>query len=93
MEWKDVFENYSGYGICGVDKGFLQSAKKTGSTAIFKATIQEDVGNSWFSLSQKGERMFPRNAGYKYSPARMQIFKLKGKGLNDGVEYIEGKSS
>jgi hypothetical protein len=33
--------------------------------------------------------MFPRNAGYKYSPAGMMIFKLKGKTIDDGVTLIE----
>ena len=31
--------------------------------------------------------MFPRNSGYKYSPARIHIFKMMGKGLDDGLEH------
>lgn len=29
--------------------------------------------------------MFPKNSGYKYSPARMHLVQLDGKGLDDGV--------
>ena len=51
----------------------------------------EQTGEYTLSVSQVGERMYPRDSGYKYSNSRMILVRLNnGQDLNDGVTYIKG---
>ena len=80
-----LVDKFISYGWCSIkDNASLQSVQKSGSTGIYKVKIEEE-GAYEFSISQKGERMFPTNSGYRYSPARMHLVKLNGKSLEDGV--------
>lgn len=47
----------------------------------------DSSGEYTFSISQKGERMFPENSGYKYSNCRLFLLKV-----GDQHEYIKGNT-
>ena len=64
-------------------------AQAQGDYGLFRVTIGRS-GTHTFSVSHKGERMFPRNSGYQYSNSRLFLIRLNGAGLSDGVEYIKG---
>ena len=57
---------------------------------LVKIKIEAD-GEQTFSVSQKGERIFPRNTEYEYSSCRFIVLKSSnGENLDDGTEFIGG---
>lgn len=50
-------------------------------------TTIDTPGEYTFSISQKGERMFPEDSGYKYSNCRLFLLKVSG-----GDQYIKGNT-
>lgn len=53
---------------------YLKDTHEEGSYAFFKLNVEES-GEYTFCISQKGERMFPRDSGYQYSNVRMILMR------------------
>jgi hypothetical protein len=90
MDFEDMKQYFGRVQICKYTNGHAYSfAKCEGNYHLHRLHVTQE-GEHTFSISQKGERMFPRNSGYDYSPCRLWLVKLSGSGLFDGVEYIKG---
>jgi hypothetical protein len=73
MDYQDMIQYFSACQVCKWNEENEYSFIKTeGSLSYVKVTITE-AGNYTFSISQKGERMFPRGSGYKYSNSRLGL--------------------
>ena len=79
--------------ICKYFDDFLYSNQGVNAGYDLLEFSVSEGGNYTFSVSQKGERMFPADSGYEYSSARMTLAKLTGDTLSDGVSFIKATSS
>lgn len=87
MDFNDFKQYFGRCQICEVsDTHQFSFVKHTGPYGLLKFSAQSS-GEYTFSVSQKGERMFPRNSGYQYSNARLWVVKILGDGQ---FQYIQG---
>ena len=67
----------------------IKAGRKPGYHLI-KMVIEGD-GDQTFSVSQKGERMFPRRSEYEYSSCRVLVLRSSnGVDLSEGLDYVGG---
>ena len=91
MDIEDMKKYFDRVQLCKIHDDFTYTYSKCENTsaAVFKVEIPT-AGKYTFSVSQKGERMFPKNSGYEYSDARCFLVKINAKGADTKVTYIKG---
>lgn len=94
MDIEDMKKYFDRVQVCKIhdDFSYTYSKIEDGSVAVFKVEIPTS-GKYTFSVSQRGERMFPKNSGYEYSDARCFMAKINGEGSETKVTYIKGTKS
>ena len=86
MDYNDMIQYFTSVQVCKwADYCEYSYVKTEGSLSYIKVSITQD-GRYTFSISQKGERMFPRGSGYKYSNSRLALIQE----TDDGMNYIKG---
>jgi len=87
MDYEDVKRFFSRCQVCHINDNYVYSyLRASGDYQCFGVTITTS-GEYTFSISQRGERMFPENSGYKYSNCRLYLVRQ-----GETMEYIAGKT-
>lgn len=94
MDIQDMKKYFDRVQLCKIYDDFTYTYSKCEgvSAAVFKVEIPT-AGKYTFSVSQRGERMFPKNSGYEYSDARCFLVKINAKDADTKVTYIKGKKA
>lgn len=93
MSFEDMKKYFGRVQIAKIkDDYFFSGFKCQGNCNYNLIKVQVPAsGEHTFSVSQTGERMFPRSKDYKYSSCRMILLKLNNsKDMSQGVTYITG---
>ena len=89
MNFTDIQKYFRAVQICEIEAEYDYSFEPCPSSpySICSFKIQEK-GEYTFSVSQKGNRFFRRDAGYKYSPASLALFRVSTVGGKVGYHYM-----
>lgn len=87
MDYEDVKRFFSRCQVCHIDDSYIYSYQKASGDYNALAITVTTPGEYTFSISQKGERMFAENSGYKYSNCRLYLVRL-----GETMEFIAGKT-
>lgn len=94
MDIEDMKKYFDRVQICKIhdDFTYTNSRVENASEAVFKVEIPT-AGKYTFSVSQIGERMFPKDCGYEYSDCRCFLVKINEGGSETKVTYIKGQKT
>ena len=94
MDIEDMKKYFDRVQLCKIhdDFTYTNSRVENASEAVFKVEIPT-AGKYTFSVSQIGERMFPKDSGYEYSDARCFLVKINEGDSETKVTYIKGQKT
>lgn len=89
MNFTDIQKYFGRVQICEIEAEYDYSFEPCPSAPYSICAFKiEERGEYTFSVSQKGNRFFRKDAGYKYSPASLALFRVSTVGGKVAYQFI-----